>query len=316
MSVFSLFSHRKRLNRGEMPDILVYDNLPESLRVQIVHIWNEVVGPYYVYTGLIEEDLDVVENNEGWKLIHDVVAREHGIFRLGSQPSIADRCINYLMSTREVDAVLDLLEVGSAYIDRVVRSLPKYERKRHGIRTDPDAAIKELHERFRRAGIGYRFESGQIIQVDSEFIHSEVVKPALLFLSDPDSAGARAEFMNAHSHYKTGEMKDAIVDANNAFESTMKTICELRGWPHPRRARASDLLRVLREKGLLPNCLDNSFDQLAATLRSGLPRVRGEEGAHGQGSVPRETPDYVAGYALNLAAVKILFLAQAHEALG
>ena len=217
MAVFSLFSHRKRLSRGEMPDILAYDNLPEPLRVQIAHIWKDAVGPYHVYTGWFGEDLDVTENNEGWKLIHDVIAKEHGIFDLGSHPSMADRCIDYLRRTRDVDAVLDLVEVSFAYIDRVIGSLPEHERKRLGIRTNPDAAIKELNERFRRAGIGYRFESSQIIQVDSELIHSEIVRPALHFLSSPGFEGARAEFMNAHSHYREGEMKDAIVDANNAF---------------------------------------------------------------------------------------------------
>ena len=36
-------------------------------------------------------------------------------------------------------------------------------------------------------------------------------------------------------------------------------------------------------------------------------------GAHGQGATPRETPDYVAAYALHLAAAKILFLVEAHK---
>ena len=272
MTAFELFSHRKRVDRGEEPDILVYDNLPNKLRVQIIHVWNESIGPYHVYRGTITEAGGVIENNDGWNFIHDAVAREHGIFRLGSHPSIADQCVEYLMNSRDIDTVLDLVEISFMYLDQYVRTLAEHDRERLGIRTSPAAAIEELNERFRRAGIGYRFESGQIIQVDCELIHSEIVKPALLFLSDPDFKGAREEFMNAHSHYKTGEMKDAIVDANNAFESTMKTICELRGWPYPRGARASDLLRVLREKGLLPNYLDNSFDQLAATLKSGLPQ--------------------------------------------
>ncbi len=46
-----------------------------------------------------------------------------------------------------------------------------------------------------------------------------------------------------------------------------------------------------------PDYLDKSFDQLIATLSSGLPRVRNEEGAHGQGAKPRATPPYVAAYA-------------------
>ena len=71
----------------------------------------------------------------------------------------------------------------------------------------------------------------------------------------------------------------------------------------------------MRARGLLPDYLDASFDQLAATLKSGLPKVRGEQGAHGQGAAPRETPNHVAAYALHLAAAKILFLVEAQQAM-
>ena len=74
-------------------------------------------------------------------------------------------------------------------------------------------------------------------------------------------------------------------------------------------------LKIVRNNGLLPNYLDNSFDQLLATLKSGLPKVRDEEGAHGQGATPREVPDHVAAYALHLSAAKILFLIEAHRAM-
>lgn len=108
-------------------------------------------------------------------------------------------------------------------------------------------------------------------------------------------------------------MKEAIIDANPAFESALKTICDLNGWDYSKHARASDLVKVVQQKGLLPGYLDRSFKQLVATLKSGLPIVRGQGGAHGQGPVPRKTPDYVAAYALHLAAAKILFLVEAHE---
>ena len=32
--------------------------------------------------------------------------------------------------------------------------------------------------------------------------------------------------MRAHGHYRSGEMKDAVIDANNAFESTLKAVCK------------------------------------------------------------------------------------------
>ena len=44
MSVFDLFSFRKRLAAGDTPDVFTYDELPEQLRVQIVHIWRDAIG--------------------------------------------------------------------------------------------------------------------------------------------------------------------------------------------------------------------------------------------------------------------------------
>lgn len=122
--------------------------------------------------------------------------------------------------------------------------------------------------------------------------------------------------MQAFDHFKAGEHRDAITDANNAFESTLKAICKKRKWKFDSNARASDLLKVVRNNGLFPAYLDKSFDQLAATLKSGLPEIRNNEGAHGQGAELTETPEYVAAYAIHLAATNILFLAEAHKALG
>lgn len=93
----------------------------------------------------------------------------------------------------------------------------------------------------------------------------------------------------------------------------MKAICDIKDWEYKKGARASDLLKILRAKDLLPDYLDNSFDQLAATLSSGLPKVRNEEGGHGQGAQPRATPSYVAAYALHLAAAKIVLLVEAMQ---
>jgi hypothetical protein len=65
---------------------------------------------------------------------------------------------------------------------------------------------------------------------------------------------------------------------------------------------------------LFPEFADQSFEQLVATLKSGLPNLRNEAGAHGQGAKPINVPEYVATYALNLAAAKIRFLIEAFKA--
>ncbi len=313
MPVFDQFSYRKRNASGRTPDVFSYDKLPESLRVQIIHIWRDAIGPFYEYS---RYDLsETTENNEGWKMIHDIVAREHGKFALSARYNLNQSCEEYLLSNSSTDAALDIVELSFRYIDHVVRQMHDHERQSRGIKVSANEAIEELNLRFMRASVGYRFESGQIVRVDSELLHSEVVRPALRFLGHKGFEGPRDEFMRAHAHYRAGEMKDAIIDANNAFESTLKSICRKRRWEYPDGARASDLLKLVRKHGLLPDYLDNSFDQLVATLKSGRPEVRNTEGAHGQGSIPRDTPAHVASYALHLAAANILFLVEAHKAL-
>ena len=299
MPVHDLYSYRKRLAEGGAPDVFTYDELPSDLRVQIVHIWKRAIGK---------------RNDRGWTWIHDLVAEEHGRLELADGYRDEDRCENFLRQCPSVDQALDLVEASFRFIERVVPQFSDLDRRDVGIRQEPAEAIGDLNERFRRAGVGYQFESGMIIRVDSELVHREVVRPALRYLHQPDFDGPREEFLRAHACYRAGETKDAVTNANNAFESTLKAICDQRGWAFPKGARASDLLRIVRDKGLLPDYLDNSFDQLAATLKSGLPKVRGEEGAHGQGAAPRSTPDHVAAYALHLAAAKILFLVEAHRA--
>ena len=300
MPVLDLYSYRKRIAEDATEDVFTYDELPPKLRVQIVHIWRDAVGR---------------KNPDAWKAIHEIVAREHGVFELADRRTYEESCETCLLRTPSIDMALDLVELSFRYIDQGARNLSQFEREDLGMRGSATDAIDELNERFRRAGVGYQFDDGRIFRVDSDLMHREVVRPALRYLHEPGFAGPREEFLRAHGCYRAGDTKEAVTNANNAFESTLKTICNQRGWEVPKGARASELLKVVRANGLLPDYLDASFDQLAATLKSGLPKVRGQEGAHGQGAAPRETPNHVAAFALHLAAAKILFLVEAHKAM-
>ncbi len=295
------------------PDVYQYDWIAPMLRAQIQHIWETAIGPYYEPRISYSHTGSPPNNNEAWNFIRGILCRELGRLSLASEDNPKRDCISYLQDEKNIDNWLDLVEFSFRYI-RTLVGKGRLERDKLGIRQAPDDAIEELNFRFREARIGYQFEEGQIIRVDAELIHAEVVRPALHLLSDPRFAGPEEEFLAAHAHYRAGEYKDCVANALKAFESTMKAICDIKGWEYGRGARASDLIKVLRAKGLLPNYLDNSFNQLIATLSSGLPKVRNEEGGHGVGAQPRETPSYVAAYALHLAAAKIVFLVEAMKA--
>ena len=77
--------------------------------------------------------------------------------------------VNFFLTTEETEKAIDVIELLFQSIDPNVYG--------YNVKISPDEAIDELNHRFREHGVGYQYESGQIIRVDSEFIHSEVVKP-------------------------------------------------------------------------------------------------------------------------------------------
>ena len=309
MPIFDIYSRRKRKRDDTEPDVYQYEVIPKIIRGQIVHIWHDAIGLSQRESGQYEYN-----NEAAWQFIAGILRRERGVSTLSGELDAKNDCLHILLNQHNIDEWLDIVEISFRYIERSASQMSEWKRSEHGIKQTVTDAIYELNYRLREAGLGFQFADGKIIRIDSQFIHSEVVQPALQLLSDKRFKGAQEEFLAAHTHYRAGEYKDAVVDALNAFESTLKAICDAKSWQYSKGARASDLIKVVRTGGLLPTYLDNSFDQLIATLQSGLPKVRGESGAHGQGATPKETPDYIAAYALHLAAANIVLLVEALNA--
>jgi hypothetical protein len=305
MPITDLFSNR---NAPEPGDVWEYERIPAKLRVQV---YNLVKGSL----GSTAKDAYDDQAIEIYEFISESVSHEHGVHRLSPHSSNhkAD-VLGCIQSETQLPVWLDCVEFSFLCIERIRGKLDDHGRKMAKISIPAEEAVAELNERFRRAGFGYRYEDGKIYRIDNELTHQEITRPALRLLADPRFKGADEEFRAAHGHYKAGEYKDCAVDALNALESTMKTICDLKQWTYEKGARSSDLLKVLRREKLFPEFADQSFDQLLATLKSGLPSLRNETGGHGQGAAPVAVPEYVASYALNLAASKIRFLIEAFKA--
>lgn len=175
MAIFDLFSKRQKRLRGEVQDVYTYDEIPRPLKVQIIHIWKDALGNQNQYHE------NYVGTEQAYKFIVDTLCREYGLFSLPtSQKSYGNRnyleeLANFLLEEEDVERVLDAVELSFRYIDRLTRKFD-YLRKQNASRA-ADAAIEELNERFKGHGVGFQFANGEIIRVDSQFIHAEVVKP-------------------------------------------------------------------------------------------------------------------------------------------
>lgn len=307
MAIYNLYSTRRAdLERQGLSDVYQYDDIPTPVRNQISQIARDALG----ITGERGDGPYGLFQNPKWEAIYRRFCREKGYNDLGSGPYYGERVLDH-MEDCYTDEWIDLLELICVEIHSVVSNKNSGFRNAWKTAIEIEDAIEEVNYRLRRGGVGFQYEHPYIIRVDSQYIHAEIVKPALSLLAMAGFEGPQEEFVAAHKHYRAGEHRQAVAMAANALESAFKAIYEKKGWVYNKGARISDLVKVGRENGLWPDYLDKSFEQLVATLQSGLPKIRDNDASHGQGAELREVPGYVAAYALHLAASKIVFIVEA-----
>lgn len=312
MRVIDLFSKRQNHLRGEVPDVLVYDKLPQELRVQMVHIFRDYLG----------NERDVHDSSlmvaGAFEFIVNTLCREYGVFRLPNTENYGDRdyvseLFNFILSEKNVERTLDAVELACQIINVHARKWD-YRHSRNA-EEEASAALAEINTRFQHHGFGYRFESGNIIRVDSEFVHTEVIKPTLTLLHDAKYKGAEAEFHLAYEHYRHGRSKEALAECLKSLESTAKVIAKARKWKIEAKATAKPLLDLMFEKQLIPQLWSQHFSGLRAMLESGVPTARNRLSGHGQGTEIVQVPSHFVAFALHQTAAAIVFLATAEREL-
>ena len=309
MPIADIFSKRELRRENKVQDVYQYTELPRTLRIQVIHIWKTAIGEYQALQHLYSP------SNRLWDQINNILSREYGFFSLGdSRRNAYVQCRDFILNCDTYHA-LDLIELTFRTIDTVIREFNHNDIRASNISQKPDDAILELNQRFHENSVGYQYASGELIRVDSQFLHKEAVVPAVSLLHEHDFSGASEEFLRAHEHYRHGRNKEAIVDALKAFESTMKSICDKRQWPYDKNSPAKKLIDVIVDKGLIPSELLSQFTALRSVLQDGLPTVRNKTSGHGQGITPVPVPNYLASFALHMAAANIVFLVEAHKAL-
>ncbi|MDE0199479.1 MAG: hypothetical protein OXK78_14855 [Caldilineaceae bacterium] len=212
------------------------------------------------------------------------------------------------METSETDKAIDVMEVSVRIMERYI-SAHSEDTQKYLTRE----AISELNHRFFEHGVGYQYDSGQIVRIDSQLIHAEVVRPALHVLSASMYEGANEEFLSAHDHYRKGRNKECLNDCLKAFESCLKAICDERGWAYTERDTARRLMSIVFDEKLIPDFMQSHFSALRSVLESGVPTIRNRLSGHGQGPDAITVPDYIAAYALHLTASNILLLSRAER---
>lgn len=305
--MYETFSYRQRQRDRKVADVFTYDELPQNLRVQAARIWSDALGRMY----------DGAAPNWVFRTFHDMISKELGVYQFGpyDNQSRAD-IVNHFISLGFGDA-LDVLEMMFVGLGNLASRIEYAHQKEKAVEAVA-SAIDELNRRFLQHGVGYSFVLGdrpQIIRVDNEHLHRDVVLPALMLLGEPGFEGPNDEYRKAHKHYQDGNVKECLNECLKAFESTMKTICFLRGWTHQKTDPAAKLIEACLQNNLLPASMQSHLGALSSLLTSGIPTVRNRMSGHGQGPAPTTVEPFYATYLLHETAATIVFLVDAFKAL-
>lgn len=319
--MFDIFS--KRMERANIKnDIYEYKVIPERLRMQVYYIIKSASGKVEI-----------------WNYIRGVLLREYGREYLGDDFyfNSEEECKAFIKKVEITNEFLDLVEVAFYAINTHIREMKNsfdYQDRQLAstINQDPDDAIEELNHRFKENNFGYEFVDGQIIKIDRKFTHNEIVKPALNLLFEEGFESANEEFLVAHKYYKEGcakenpneDFKNAIINCNKAFESTMKIICENKkelASAYDSKHEAKKLINDLVDANIIPKHLENNFHGvrnmlkgLKDSLENGLPVIRNKVG-HGKGTEEEWISEEFVTYSINLAATNIVLLVDLYKQL-
>jgi len=305
MTLPQIYSRRKRqAEAAGSVDVYQYETIPPKLRVQVVQILRDAIGPYFFRSskaaGAGVYDL-LVRQMRRELGVHALMPNRHGW-------NASDELFAWMESGTSLDAWLDATEMALKRVDEHVR-----ENQYHFsgiVQSHPDQAIAEFNARALEAGFGFQFTSGEIVRIDSLHLHREVVVPALTLLAEKRFEAANAEYRSAHHAYRHGEYEDCLVDCGKAFESVLKVIGAKRGWTFKETDPASRLIQAAVDAGFLPAFSQAALNHLKGLIESSTPTLRNKMGGHGAGEKPREVHQHLAAFQLHQTAAVILFLAE------
>lgn len=311
--VYDTFSKRQKATQTTTQEIYIYDVIPASFRTQIVFIWYRALGNENEYLGSTGEGI-----RYAYECLVNILREEVGVFVLPPTTkhvriSFLEELVEYFQHEGNIDRVLNVIELSFRFINKHASDF-RYQFKRNSEEI-ADQAISDLNIRFKEHSIGYRFESSTLIRIDSEFLHEEATKPALLLLTKPEYKGVQDEFLQACNHYKYGRKKEVLDACVKAFESMMKSICTKRGWNFHPNATVSPLIKTCLQNGLIPSFLQTRAESLQSLLESGVPTIGNKLSRHGQGSEILEIPNYLVRYALLETAAALILFDEAEAAL-
>lgn len=165
---------------------------------------------------------------------------------------------------------------------------------------------REVNRIFIEERVPWRMADGEFFQLDSEFLEAELLARTEALLDKSGFEGALDELREARNDLTAGDAKGVIAHAQQAFESTMKTILGVSD------GNASSLIRALADRGFFDDLPAQTRAAFGESVLMGLPFMGNRLGRHGQGARVVDVPRHYGELAVHLAGSFIRLLVERH----
>lgn len=284
---------------------------------------SKIIGTFFDYRFIrgmsdLERHAGIAKYDEFVELVK-ILEREFGE-RISSSHGIEDK-LNDFLSTCADEKFLSALEV--------LLSIKFINTKIYGRNCELASEnklisfIETINGIFKIDKVGYEIVSSDlpklpfiIMPFNSEYLHDETINKPLILMRDAEFKGPLNEFEKALDEYRNEEYEDTIHEATKAYESTLKTIMDLKGIEYgPSDNTIPKLVEKIRKEGdIIKREVRSSFDSFWSVLQNGPPSIRNMQGiAHGQGNDIKEIQKSYANFVLRLTGTYIVFLIERYN---
>ena len=293
--ISNLYSDRNKPK--SVDEVVIFDELPRKLRVQFYFILKDILYDY----------------DPHYAKIHELLCRKYGKLSLSSRYALGDYDKEALEEALtkpnyNFNLIFDMVELAIRYqIDQMLKD--GYEEEE--INEFIEEVQKSINTCFKESSMGYEIVNCQIIRKDSEITFTEIIEPTINLTYNDLFENVNVDFVDAIKEYQNGDNENCIVKLLRAFESTLKIICDIKGWEYNETDRCSKLINICFDNEIVPQEMKSEFTSLNSLLQSGILPVRNNFGGHGDGGEEKVVEDYVARYAINITGSCILFVIEA-----
>lgn len=237
--------------------------------------WNE-------RTSILEQTAEKLHVEHGWEIPLD----ERGI-------RVQDwyrKTLREIVETGDGKYVLDIVELACQEMNG----------------DECEALRQKTNQIFDMHECPWRIVNGEFFKLDADFMGARLAGTAHDALAANGFTGAADEYAKARQYLATDAIKEAIINANNSFESVMKV---LTGQSH---LNADKLIKALQNQGYLDDLPDSVRSSFGEQVLKALPSLRNRLGGHGQGAEVISVPKIYGELAVQLAAAFHNFLIAKH----